>query len=50
MDFNSFIKREYVEKEFDSAIGKIKISRNKNIYNELKSTLKNWLVLLQIRL
>ena len=36
MDFNDFINNEYVEKEFDSAVGKINVSKNRNIYNELK--------------
>lgn len=36
MDFNDFINNEYVEKEFDSAVGKIKVSKNRNLYNELK--------------
>ena len=36
MNFNNFINSEYVEKEFDSPIGKIKIPKDRNIYNELK--------------
>lgn len=36
MNFNDFINNEYVEKEFDSPIGKIKIPKDRNIYNELK--------------
>lgn len=41
MDFNDFIKREYKEKEFDSAVGKIKVSKGRNIYNELKKHYEN---------
>lgn len=36
MNFNDFINNEYVEKEFDSPVGKIKIPKGRNIYNELK--------------
>lgn len=36
MNFNNFINSEYVEKEFDSPIGKIKVPKGRNIYNELK--------------
>ena len=36
MNFNDFINNQYVEKEFDSPIGKIRITRERSIYNELK--------------
>lgn len=39
MNFNDFISNEYVDKEFDSPIGKITISKERNIYNELKKIL-----------
>lgn len=35
MYFNDFIEKEFVEKEFDTPIGKIIISRERNIYNQL---------------
>lgn len=40
MNFNDFINREYVDKEFDSPIGKIIIPKEKNICNELKKHYK----------
>lgn len=40
MNFNDFINNEYVDKEFDSPIGKITISKERNIYNELKKYYK----------
>lgn len=36
MNFNDFINNAYVDKEFDSPIGKINITKERNIYNELK--------------
>lgn len=35
MNFNDFVNNEYIEKEFDSPIGKIKISKERNLYNSL---------------
>lgn len=40
MNFNDFINNEYVDKEFDSPIGKITISKERNIYNTLVKIFK----------
>lgn len=36
MDFNNFVNDNNVDKEFESPIGTIKISKERNLYNELK--------------
>lgn len=41
MDFNNFVNDNNVDKEFESPIGTIKISKERNLYNELKKHFNN---------